>query len=33
VLNGEGKLDVLMNDRYPSIQPTTVRKYVQRERL
>jgi NmrA-like family len=33
VLNGEGKLDELMNDRYPSIQPTTVREYVAREGL
>jgi hypothetical protein len=24
VLNGQGKLDELMNDRYPSIRPTTV---------
>ena len=31
VLNGEGKLDALMNDRYPSIRPTTVREYVARE--
>lgn len=33
VLNGEGKLDGLMNDRYPSIRPTTVHEYVTRERL
>lgn len=33
VLNGEGKLDVLMNDRYPAIQPTTVRDYVAQEGL
>ena len=33
VLNGEGKLEELMNDRYPSIQPTTVREYVMKERL
>jgi nucleoside-diphosphate-sugar epimerase len=33
MLNGEGKLDRLMNDRYPSIQPTTVRDYVAREGL
>jgi hypothetical protein len=33
LLNGEGKLDELMNDRYPSIRPTTVREYVARERL
>jgi hypothetical protein len=33
VLNGEGKLDVLMDDRYPSILPTTVRDYVTNERL
>jgi hypothetical protein len=33
VLNGEGKLDRLMNDRYPAIRPTTVRDYVAQERL
>jgi nucleoside-diphosphate-sugar epimerase len=33
VLNGEGKLDVLMNDRYPSIRPTSVHDYVMQERL
>lgn len=33
MLNGEGKLDAVMNDRYPSIRPTTVREYVARERL
>ncbi|NOT58949.1 MAG: NmrA family NAD(P)-binding protein [Acidobacteria bacterium] len=33
MLNGEGKLDGLMNDRYPSIKPTTVREYVEREKL
>jgi hypothetical protein len=33
VLNGEGKLDQLLNDRYPAIRPTTVREYVARERL
>ena len=33
LLNGEGKLDELMNDRYPSIQPTTVREYVLKEGL
>jgi nucleoside-diphosphate-sugar epimerase len=33
VLNGEGKLDSLMNDRYPSIRPTTVREYVAKEGL
>jgi hypothetical protein len=33
VLNGEGKLEELVNDRYPSIRPTTVREYVARERL
>lgn len=33
VLNGEGKLDHLMNDRYPAIRPTTVREYVSREGL
>jgi NmrA-like family protein len=33
MLNGEGKLDELMNARYPSIRPTTVREYVARERL
>ena len=32
MLNGEGKLDGLMNARYPSIRPTTVREYVERER-
>jgi len=31
MLNGEGKLEELMNDRYPSIRPTTVREYVARE--
>jgi len=31
MLNGEGKLDQLMNDRYPSIRPVTVREYVTRE--
>ena len=31
LLNVEGKLDQLMNDRYPSIRPTTVREYVARE--
>jgi len=31
VLNGEGKLDELMNDRYPSIRPITVREYVAQE--
>lgn len=33
VLNGEGKLDELMNDRYPSIRPITVREYVAQEDL
>lgn len=33
MLNGEGKLERLMNDRYPSIQPTTVREYVAMEQL
>lgn len=33
MLNGEGKLEVLMNDRYPSIHPTTVREYVAREAI
>lgn len=33
VLNGEGKLDKLMNERYPSIRPTTVREYVAQEGL
>ncbi len=33
VLNGEGKLDELMNELYPSIRPTTVREYVQKEGL
>ncbi len=33
MLNGEGKLDQLMNDRYPSIRPTTVREYVAKEGL
>ena len=32
ILNG-GKLDELMNDRYPAIRPTTVRDYVAREGL
>ncbi len=33
ILNGEGKLDHLMSDRYPSIQRTTVRGYVIQEGL
>ncbi len=33
MLNGEAKLERLMNDRYPSIQPTTVREYVAMEHL
>ena len=33
VLNGEGKLDKPMNDRYPPIRPTMVRDYVAREGL
>jgi len=32
-LNGEGKLDNLMNDRYPSIRPTTLREYIAQEKL
>ena len=32
-INGEGKLDVLMNDRYSSIRPTTTREYGQQEGL
>jgi hypothetical protein len=33
MLSGGGKLDAAMNDRYPSIRPTTVREYVAREGL
>jgi hypothetical protein len=33
MLNGESKLDELMNDRYASIRTTTVREYVAREGL
>ena len=33
ILNGEGKLNELMNDRYPLIRPTTVREYIEREGL
>jgi hypothetical protein len=33
MLRGEGKLDTPMNDRYPSIRPTTLREYVAREGL
>ncbi|MDR0275512.1 MAG: NmrA family NAD(P)-binding protein [Burkholderiaceae bacterium] len=33
MLRGEGRLDPLMNHRYPAIQPTGVRAYVERERL
>lgn len=33
ILNGEGKLDHLMNDRYPSIRPITLREYVAQEKL
>lgn len=33
MLNGEAKLDELMNDRYPAIRPTTVEQYVAREGL
>jgi len=33
MLNGEAKLERLMNDRYPSIKPTTVREYVALEHL
>ena len=32
-LNGEGKLDQLMNDRYPSIRPSAVREYEANEGL
>lgn len=31
MLNGEGKLDSLVNERYPHIKPTTVRAYVEQE--
>jgi hypothetical protein len=31
MLGGEGKLDELTNDQYPSVRPTTVREYVARE--
>jgi len=33
VLDGSGKLNQLMNDRYPSIVPTSVRQYVAKEGL
>lgn len=33
VLSGEGKLEPLMNNRYPNIKPTTVREYVAKEGL
>jgi len=33
ILNGEGKLDQLMNHRYPSIQRTSLREYVIQEGL
>jgi nucleoside-diphosphate-sugar epimerase len=33
ILNGEGKLDHLMNDRYPAIHPTSLREYVIQEGL
>ncbi len=33
MLNGEGKLDTMMNDRYPAIRPLTVREYVAHERI
>lgn len=33
LLNGEGNLGTLMNDRYPSIRPTGVQAYVAREGL
>jgi nucleoside-diphosphate-sugar epimerase len=33
MLSGRGKLDEVMNDRYPAVQPTRVREYVARERL
>jgi nucleoside-diphosphate-sugar epimerase len=33
LLTGEGKLEQLMNDRYPSIRPTPVREYVAKEGL
>ncbi|PUB27672.1 nucleoside-diphosphate-sugar epimerase [Promicromonospora sp. AC04] len=32
-LKGQGRLDPVMNDRYPHITPTTVRQYVQAEGL
>jgi hypothetical protein len=32
MLNGEGKLDGPMNDRYPSVRPTTVREYCPQRR-
>ncbi len=33
ILNGEGKLDQLMNDRYPSVRRTSLREYVIQEGL
>lgn len=33
MLSGKGKLHAIANDRYPSIQPLTVRDYVRREGL
>lgn len=33
MMTGEGKLEQLMNDHYPSIRPTTVREYVAKEGL
>jgi nucleoside-diphosphate-sugar epimerase len=33
MLNGKGKLDSRMNDRYPGIRTTSVQEYVARERL
>jgi hypothetical protein len=33
IMSGEGQLGGLMNDRYPTIRPTTVREYVAKEGL
>ena len=33
MLNGQGKVDEMMNARYPSIRPTTVQQYVAKEHL
>lgn len=33
IMSGEGQLGALMNDRYPSVTPTTVREYVAQEGL